>query len=175
MEDFLHGAEVGGVSEVDGAGVGTTALIAMSEFGAGDFADGVAEIVGVIAGYTCVFLLVPPEDDDAALSISTRRHDDRNDAAQEVIALADVGRIAGETRETIGECSMHVVVLVRRDPVVIGDAVAGEVNTQLLKRRVIFRKRIRGRPVVTVVVVCKDDLRNVLGSVVVLASRIGVV
>jgi hypothetical protein len=52
--------------------------------------------------------------------IGLRRHDQGHDPGQEIVSLRDTGSIARELPVTVVERRVLVVVLVRRDPVVIG-------------------------------------------------------
>jgi len=65
--------------------------------------------------------------------VGFRGHDKRNDLAQEVVALLDVRRITGQTFVAAIKCGVHVVVLVRGDPVVVGNRVVSEIGEQLLQ------------------------------------------
>jgi hypothetical protein len=77
------------------------------------------------------------------------RHDERNDNAQEVVARADHGWVSRQAHEAIG---MHVVVLIGSDPVIVGHAVAGEIDEQLLQRSIVLGQGVRRRRIVAAVV-----------------------
>jgi hypothetical protein len=63
---------------------------------------------------------------------------------------------------------MHVVVLVRRDPVELRDGIVVEIRLQLLQRRVVLRLRVARRRIVSPVGRGEEDKRVVLGGVIVL-------
>ena len=84
------------MGEIHRAGVGNAADVRMSVLRDDDLADGVIEVVTVVAGDAVGFRFIPLQDDDAVVPVSLRGHDDGNDLAQEIVALLDVGRIAGE-------------------------------------------------------------------------------
>ncbi len=76
------------------------------------------------AGVVSAFALVPPQDDQSVVLIGVRGHDQRHDPGQEIVSLCDPGGIgrAATVRilpVTIGERRVLIVVLVRRDPVVV--------------------------------------------------------
>src|SRR5260370_3195334 len=100
-----------------------------------DLADRVIEVVRVVTGLPVGFAFVPPENDHAAVLVGFRGHDERNQAAQGIIALPYIGRIAGQTCKAAAESAVHVVVLIGRNPVVIGHAVLREIECQPLKAR----------------------------------------
>jgi hypothetical protein len=47
---------------------------------------------------------------------------------QKIVALLDIRGVAREPQITAGERRMHVVVLVRRDPVIVGYCVIGQIG-----------------------------------------------
>jgi len=138
VKDFLHGSQIGRMRIVDRASVGKAVLVFMSQWRDDDLADRVIEVVRVVTGYPVGFAFVPPENDHAAVLVGFRGHDERNQAAQGIIALPYIGRIAGQTCKAAAESAVHVVVLIGRNPVVIGHAVLREIECQLLQRRVVF-------------------------------------
>src|SRR4029077_13232604 len=97
VENILPGAQIGRVGVVDGTGVGLVVHIGVGAIGDDDFADGVAEVVGIVAGDAVLFGFVKPNDDDAMVFVGFGRHDHGNDLAEEVITLQDFCGIAGET------------------------------------------------------------------------------
>ena len=67
---------------------------------------------------------------------------------------------------------MHVVVLVRSNPVVVGHGVVVQINEQLLQRGVLFGQRIGSRQIVAAVGIGEKDLGIVLGGVVELGGAV---
>ena len=67
---------------------------------------------------------------------------------------------------------MHVVELVRRDPVVVGHGVVRQVPDQLLQRRVLERSGFAGVASLPPLVVGEEHHRIVLGGIVVLVGTV---
>src|ERR1700751_801276 len=98
----------------------------MGAIGNDDFRNGMAEIVGLVARDAIGFGLVEPDDDDAMILVGVGSHNHRNDLAEEIVALQDFSGIAGQTFVARAERGVHVVVLVGRDPVVVGNGTVSE-------------------------------------------------
>ena len=96
VEDLLHRLQVGRVRQVDRASIRDAVLVLVSVLRDDDLGHRVVEGIGVVAGHAVGLGLVPPEDDDAVVLVSLRRHDDGNNLGEEVVAL---GRIEGKTRK----------------------------------------------------------------------------
>jgi hypothetical protein len=78
VENILHGAQVGGMREVDRAGKWLTATLAgilRDDY----FTDGVIEVIGVVARNAILFGFVEPDDYYAVVLVGLRRHNHRND------------------------------------------------------------------------------------------------
>jgi hypothetical protein len=87
---------------------------------------------------SCIFFgLVSPDDDRAVIQIGAGRYNCGNYDTQKVVALADVGRVFCQAQETRTKCSVHIVVLIRRDPVVVGHRIIGQINERLLQRSIV--------------------------------------
>src|SRR5215472_7544797 len=99
VEDFLHGAQIGGVSEEDIAGKGNAALIGMSIGRNDDLTKRMGQVVRVVAGVAVPLGLVPPDDDRAMVLVGLGPHDHRNDQLQEVVALGDLGCVSRQAQE----------------------------------------------------------------------------
>src|ERR1700747_2665460 len=67
---------------------------------------------------------------------------------------------------------MHVVVLVRSNPIVSSHRVVREVRRQLLQRRIGLRQRIGVGRVVAAIAGDEENLRVVLGGVIVLVAAV---
>src|SRR5262249_45488289 len=93
VEDFLHGAQIGRVSEKDIACKGKATLVGMSLGRNDDLTNRVRQVVRVIAWDTVPLRFVPPDDDRAMVPVSLGSHDHRNDLLQEKVALQDLGWI----------------------------------------------------------------------------------
>ena len=98
----------------------------------------VIEIVRVVALLTVGFAFIPPQNDHAPVLVSLRRHNERNEPAHRVVARFDLRRVAGKAGKAASQPAVHFVVLVGRDPVVVGHTVVGQVERQLLQRRVVL-------------------------------------
>src|SRR5712672_1033747 len=131
--------------QVERAGVRNSVYVAMSTVGDDDLGDRVAKIVAIVAGDAVGFGFIPPEDDHTVVLVCVGGHDGGNDLAEEVVALLDIGGIAGETFVAAAQSGVHVVELVRRNPVVVGHGVVVQINEQLLQRGVLFGQRIGSR------------------------------
>jgi len=88
------------------------------------------------------------EVDRAAIQIGGGRHDLGNYDAQEVVALADVGRVSRQAQEARLKRAVHVVELIGSNPVVVGDAIVGQINKQLLQGSIVVGQRIGRRGIV---------------------------
>lgn len=113
---------------VDRAGIGKAVHIGMSKSRDDDLAECVVEVVLVVPGGTVVFGFVPPENDHSAVFVRLGRHDHRNKPAQGVVAQPNVGRIARQPGKACARSAVHLVVLVGRDPVVIGYAILHQIE-----------------------------------------------
>ena len=112
VENFLHGAQIGRMSEEDVAGKGTAAHVGVRVGRDDDFADGVGQVIRVVARNTIPLGFVPPDDDGAMVLVGLRSHDDGNHLLQEEIALQDLCRIAGQVFEAGREGCVLVIELV---------------------------------------------------------------
>ena len=93
------------------------------------------------------FALIPPENDHTVVLIGVRRHDQGHDPGQEIVSLCNGALVAGRDKASVPrfEAAVLVVVLVRRDPVVVGHVVVLKIERQLLQWRVLCRVGSRGR------------------------------
>src|SRR5258708_39916838 len=70
VENVLHGANIGGVRERDRAGIRKSVDVGVRAVGDDNLADGVIEVVWVIACDAIPFGFIPPEDIDAVVLFS---------------------------------------------------------------------------------------------------------
>src|SRR4029077_19255988 len=88
----------------------------------------------------------------------------------------DIGRVAGQALKAPRQSAVHVIVLVGRDPGVIGHGVIGQVDGQLLQRRVVLGQWIRRSKIWNAVDgavgVTEKYLRIMLGGIVVLVGAV---
>ena len=124
MEDFLHGAQIGRVSEEDVAGKRNATLIRVSVGRNDDLANRVGQVIRVVASDAVLLGLVPPDNDRAVVLVGLGGHDHGDDLLQEVVTLQDVRSVAGYAPEPAGERGVLIVELVRRDPVVLRHGIA---------------------------------------------------
>jgi len=165
MEDLLHGPQIGGVREKYRTRERNSIFVMVSVGRNHNLADCVVEIVGVVVDLI-LFGLIKPDDDCAMVRVGPGSHDHWNDYAQEVVALLDLGWVAGQSLEAAVERGVHVVELIGRDPGVVSHVVGRQVNEELLQRSVVVGQRVgRGR-IVAAVAVGKEHLGIVLGRVV---------
>src|SRR6476469_4369587 len=158
--------------EVKRAGIRNAVHVLMRARRDYDFANGLGEIVWVVTGDAILFGFVKPNNDGAVVFIGLRSHDHGNDLPQEIIALQDFCRVAGQPLVAPGERGVHVIELVRGDEVVVGYAVIGQVGKQLLQGRVLKAQRIAGGGIIASVAVSKENLGIVLGGVIVLVGPV---
>jgi len=171
VENILHAAQVGGMCEVQRAGKGLAATLA-SILGDDYFANDVIEVIGVVARDAVLFGFIEPDDDHAVVLVCLRRHDHGDYQAEEIVSLPDLRRVAREALEAPGEPAVHVVVLVGRDPVVIGHGVVGQITGELLKRSILQAHRIRSAEIAAAVGISEEDHRVVLGRVIELVRAV---
>ena len=91
-----------------------------------------------------------------------RRLNHGDDQGEKVISLGNGGLISRVMYPMVGkaagQCRMHIVVLIRRDPVILSDCVVGKVSRQLLQGRVVGSQGIGWRAVVTTIGAAEKDL-----------------
>src|SRR5215472_6456497 len=121
---------------------GNATLVGMSIGRNDDFTNRVGQVVRVVAGDAVPLGLVPPDDDRAMVLVGLGRHDDGNDLLQEEVALQDIRGVAGLTFEPAVQRGVLIIVLVRRNPVVVSHGVVGQIGEQLLQRSVVVGQRI---------------------------------
>ena len=170
-EDFLHRAQIGGMRVVHGAGVGKAVDVLVSARRDDDLADGVIEVVGIVADGV-LFGLIEPDDDRAVVLVGVRGHDGRDDLREEIVALLDLRRVAGESLVAAREAvcmSLNWLGVIQLYSATSSLARSSE---QLLQRRVLRRQRIRGSRVVAAVGVGEEHHRIVLGGVVELRRQL---
>src|ERR1700722_15314995 len=114
---------------IDGTGVRKAVHVLVSAVGDDDLGY---RVIKIVLGYSIArgavgLGFVPPKNDHSMILVGVRCHDHGNDLAQEVVSLFDVWGIAGQPFVASAERGVHVVVLVRRDPVVIGHLAIGQI------------------------------------------------
>src|SRR5215468_2671003 len=110
-EDLLQGAQRRGVRVVDAVAEGVT----LGQGRDHEEGQGVAEVIAIGA-----LALVPPEEDGAIVLVGLGGHDDGYDLGQEVVPLFDGRGVARQALVATRERRVHVVELIRGDPVVLG-------------------------------------------------------
>src|SRR5579862_7741931 len=157
---------------IHGARIRKSVHVGVGVRGYYDLGDGVIKIVGVVAGDAVGFGFIPPQNDRAVVLVGVRRHDRGNNLAQEVIALLDICRVAGQPFVAAGERCVHIVILVGRDPVVVGHGVIGKIGEKLLQGRIMAGQRIRRGRIVAAVGVGEEHHGVVFRGVVILAGAV---
>src|ERR1700751_2912812 len=123
--------------EIYGAGVGLSADVLVGAIGDDDFRNSMIEIIFQVVLHAIGFGLVEPDDDDSVVLVGLGCHDCRNNLAQKIIALQDLRGIAGQAFVTRAERGVHVVELIRSNPVVVRNSASGQIVEQLLQRSVV--------------------------------------
>src|SRR5882724_8351605 len=77
-EDFLHGAQIRRMGEVERAGIGNAIHVLASALRNYDLANGVVEVVRVVARDAVLFGFVKPDNDYAVLFVGPGSHDHGN-------------------------------------------------------------------------------------------------
>src|SRR5215469_15315873 len=151
---------------------GTAALVGMSIGRNDDLTNRMVQVVPVVAGDAVPLGFVPPDDDRTVVLVGLGGHDDGNDLLQEEVALQDIRGVAGLTFEPAVQRGVLIIVLVRRNPVVVGHGVVGQIGEQLLQRSVVVGQRICRCRIVAAVAVGEVHLRIVLRGIVKLVRAV---